>query len=72
MTPVILFRKDYSTEEELEVAKQYFPVVEFRSDVPANSLVIGRYSTLPYYAELEYDLWTKGSKLVNTIHQKRL
>lgn len=67
--PIILFRKDYSTEEELEIAKQYFDVVEHRSDVPPNSLVIGRYSTLPYYRELEYDLKSNGSELVNTFDQ---
>jgi len=69
MNPTILFRKDYSTEEELEIAKKYFNVVEYRSEVPSNSLVIGRYSTLPYYRELEHDLKTNGSKLVNTIDQ---
>lgn len=67
--PIILFRKDYSTEEELEIAKLYFDVVEYRSDVPSNSLVIGRYSTLPYYRELEYDLKSNGSELVNTYEQ---
>jgi len=69
MNPVILFRKDYTTEEEFEIAKKYFDVVEFRSDVPADSLVIGRYSTLPYYKELDHDLKINGSKLINSIDQ---
>lgn len=70
-TPIILFRKDYSTEDELEVAKQYFPVVEFRSEVPPNSLVIGRYSTLPFYKELDHDLKNNGSELINSSAQYR-
>ena len=69
MKPVILFRKDYSTEEEFEIAKQYLPVVAYRSDVPANSLVIGRYSTLPFYRELDHDLKANGSQLINSIDQ---
>lgn len=69
MNTTILFRKDYSTEEEFEIAKKYFNVVEYRSDVPSNSLVVGRYSTLPFYRELDYDLRSKGSKLVNSIDQ---
>jgi hypothetical protein len=69
MSPIILFRKEYSTEEEFEIAKKYFDVVELRSDVPSNSLVIGRYSTLPFYNELERDLKNNGSKLINS-HQQ--
>jgi len=66
--PVILFRRDgdLSTEEEFKVAQLYFPVVERRSQVPENSLVIGRYSVLPYYRELELDLASKNATLVNS------
>lgn len=69
MKPVILFRKDYSTEDEFEVAKKFLPVKEYRSDIPENCLVVGRYSTLPFYKELEYDVLSKNSKLVNTLKQ---
>lgn len=69
MTPVLLFRKDITTEEEFDVAKKYFPVYEYRSEVPAESLVIGRYSTLPFYKELEVDLLNNNSKLINSFQQ---
>jgi hypothetical protein len=67
--PIILFRKSLSEEGELEVCHQYFNVVEHRSEVPANSLVIGRYSTLPYYDELEKDL--SHSRLINSYSQHK-
>jgi len=69
MKPVLLFRKDYNTEEEFEIAKRYFDVYEYRSEVPAKSLVFGRYSTLPFYKELEIDLLNNDSKLVNSFSQ---
>lgn len=63
---VILFRKNYETEEELRIAKEYLPCIELRSQVPPGSLVIGRYSTLPFYKELEDDLKNNGSRLINS------
>ncbi len=69
MKPIILFRKDFDNESELEVAKKYFDVTEQRNSIPENSLVIGRYSTLPYYKELEQDIKLKGSKLNDTLQQ---
>lgn len=66
--PTILFRKDITTEEEFEIAKQYFDVVEFRSDAK-DSLVFGRYSTLPFYKELEQDLKNQNSELINSYKQ---
>lgn len=64
---VVLFRKTVDTTDELEVAKTHFQVVEYRSQVPPNSLVIARYSALPYYRELEEDLKANGSRLLNSI-----
>lgn len=69
MKPVVLFRKDYSTEDEFEKAKQHFDVKELRSKIEPNSLVIGRYSTLPFYYELEKDLAANGSRLINSHNQ---
>jgi hypothetical protein len=71
MKPIILFRADRDTEHELEAAQRYFPVVEIRSAVPANRLVIGRYSVLPFYKELEEDIECCASKLINTHRQHR-
>ena len=69
--PVILFRRcfdlnDVDLQEEFEIAGQYFNVVETRTEVPANSLVVGRYSVLPYYDELDKELKMKGGRLINT------
>lgn len=69
MKPIILFRKDFDNESELEVAKKYFDVTEQRNSIPDNRLVIGRYSTLPYYKELEKDIKLKGSKLNDTYQE---
>lgn len=66
MRPVVLFRGALAEEGELEVCRQYFSVWESRMLVPENSLVIGRYSVLPYYDELERDLALRGSRLLNT------
>ena len=64
----VLFRRSLDTEHEFKSASQYFNVCEYRAAVPPESLVIGRYSVLPYYNELEKDLLFKGSKLINSYH----
>lgn len=66
---VILFRKDIDTEEELSVAQKYFNCYEFRSQIDKNSIVIGRYSVLPFYKELEAELNLKNSSLINSFKQ---
>lgn len=68
MKPVILFRASLAEEEELLTAKKYFEVVEQRNSIK-DSYVIGRYSTLPYYKELEEDLKVNNSILVNSYEQ---
>jgi len=70
METKILFRKDLDTEEEFEIAKQYFPVVESRMNIH-DSLVIARYSALPFYNELEEDLTYNNSKLINSYRQHK-
>ena len=73
----ILFRntwhhnQELETKEEFEIAKKYFPVFEFRSEIPKGSLVIGRYSVLPFFQELEMELAKNGSRLINTYQQHR-
>lgn len=66
MQPTILFRSDLDSENEAAVASQYLPTVASRTRVPQNSLVVGRYSVLPFYQELERDLAVYGARLVNT------
>lgn len=71
---VVLFRKQFEDfgddlkQEFLECSK-HFDVVEYRSNIPRNSLVIGRYSVLPFYKELERELSQRGSSLINTYTQ---
>lgn len=66
MEPVILFRSSLAEEEELSCAKKYFNVIESRADIKKGQLVIGRYSVLPYYRELEIDVLKLGAQLVNS------
>lgn len=75
--PVVLFRKsfhadDASTAVEFKAAQRNFHVIEHRAEVPPQSLVIGRYSVLPFYKELQQDLKliNKG-KLINSHRQHR-
>ena len=58
-----------STEED--AAKKYFKVVRQRTKIHPWELVIGRYSVLPFYVELEKDICNQGSWLINTYQQHR-
>ncbi len=69
LKPVILFRDSLAEHQEMEVASKYFTICHFRAQVPQNSLVIGRYSVLPFYKELTQDLQENGSCLVNSYQQ---
>jgi hypothetical protein len=66
----ILMRRVHDDEEEITTAKKYFDVVEQRSQIPYNRIVVGRYAVLPYYKELELDLPT-SSKLINSYVQHK-
>jgi hypothetical protein len=70
MQPVVLFR-NIDCPEEYQTCSKYFLTVENRVAIPQNSLVIGRYSVLPYYKELEKDLSLLNSKLINSYEQHR-
>lgn len=71
MKPVVLFRSDKWSADEKEVCKKHFPVADTRMRLPTDSLVIGRYSVLPFYYELQQDLETINSKLINSHHEHR-
>lgn len=71
MNPVILFRQDTDNKYEIESASEYFPIHHFRSRISPRSLVIGRYSVLPFYKELEEDLSYGKSVLINSWRQHR-
>jgi hypothetical protein len=70
MEPVLLFRKELASKYELQHAAKYFPIEESRVHC-ANRLVVGRYSVLPMYQELERDLELLGSRLINGYDQHR-
>lgn len=67
---VVLFREDRDNHEEFEVCQKYFKTVRQRTEC-RNEVVIGRYSCLPYYQELELDLSYNGSCLLNSYKQHR-
>lgn len=71
MKHTVLFRSDRYSEEEKLICEKYFPVYSTRMKVPKESLVIGRYSVLPYYKELVTDLAEVGSSLINKFHEHR-
>jgi len=64
--PIIYFRGSLAEEDEKAAAAQYFSIVERRTAVPAGSLIIPRYSALPFNEELEDDVRALGSQLINT------
>lgn len=70
---VILFREldHHQTDEELLCAKEAMTVITSRSLTLQGELVIGRYSVLPFYKELERDLAYNGSSLINTHREHR-
>lgn len=71
MSAIVLFRADLDADGELDAARRHLPVVPYRTQVPPGSLVIARYSALPFYAELERELALNGSRLANSHRQHR-
>lgn len=69
MLPVILFRTSLDQENEFHISSKYFTTFDSRTKLPKNSLVIGRYSVLPFYKELENDLKNIDCELVNSYPQ---
>jgi len=66
MKPVVLFRQDNDNIEEYDIAINYFDVYTQRTVIPKDSLVIPRYSALPFFRELQYDIMNVDSKLINS------
>ena len=69
MKPVVLIRESEISPEELAAIRDNFYVTSSRMKVPEGSLVIGRYSCLPFYKEQYQDLSYIGSKLINSIRE---
>ena len=66
MKPVLLVRKEFASKYELRHAEKYFEIKESRVACQ-ESLVIGRYSILPFYEELQHDLSLLGSRPINSV-----
>ena len=68
-----LFRIWNEDEEEFNIASEYldFPVFRFRSEIPNDQKVIGRYSVLPFRKELGEELELKNSHLINSYSQHK-
>jgi len=71
--PVVLFVSpsdpsgEYAAEEK--ICGQHFVIVNSRMKITGGDLVIGRYSVLPMYRQLEADIKHVGGTLVNSYRQ---
>lgn len=70
MKPLLLVRNQYMSKYEHQFASKHFQVEESRMACK-NNLVVGRYSVLPFYEELDRDLRMVGSKLINDYDEHR-
>lgn len=71
MHPQILFRQNKDNEEELRaIIHAGFDVTRSRNKTYGD-ITVGRYSVLPYYKELENDLFYNDSQLVNSYDQHK-
>lgn len=66
---VCLFRKNHTNKTEYLTASLLLPTFTQRCALPENSIVIGRYSVLPYYHEVIEDLAVRHCTLVNDLYQ---
>lgn len=66
----ILYRPGMGEADEEEIAARYFKVIRHRTEIQPG-LVIPRYSALPYYDELEWDVRKMGGKLINSLEEHR-
>lgn len=67
----ILFRQDNDNRAEFQAAQDIWGpdrCTRFLSDIPRGSLVVGRYSVLPFYKDVEDEIQHNGSRLINSIH----
>jgi hypothetical protein len=72
MQPVILYRNLGLSSDEVEIAAAEaagFRVLKNRVRIGRDELVVGRYSVIPYFVELEEDLNLLGSRLINSKYE---
>lgn len=71
----VLYRDQGSPSEDAEerdaIVRHFGPggLIQSRVAVSPGDLVVGRYSVLPYYRDLEQDLLALGARLINTTTQ---
>jgi hypothetical protein len=69
MKPAVYYRRSLAPIEEVEAIRKYFEVsADTMASVPG-CLVAGRYSVLPFYADIQRELALHGSRLLNTYSQ---
>lgn len=68
---VVLYRSSYDNAAEKATASKEFVVYSNRTSITGGDLVVGRYSVLPFYAELEVDVKSLGGNLINTYEAHR-
>lgn len=68
-SPVVLYRESTMEKDEIFQMNKHIVSVKSRMDVHGGDLVIGRYSVLPMYKDLEIDLNSVGAVLINTYRQ---
>lgn len=66
--PTFLYRKSLIEKNELDIASQYFTVTDCMVGIQ-NDVVIGRYSCVPFYDEVDKGLRAQNSHLVNSLRQ---
>ena len=67
MESVVLFRNLLGEEnQEIAECSCIFSTYHNRAEIPKGSLVIPRYSALPFYLEMEKDIEMLGSQLINS------
>lgn len=71
MRPVVLFRPPDMDKDEVAASSACFPTFRERTRIQKDDLVIGRYSVLPFFADLQADADYVGATLINNIKQHR-
>jgi ATP-grasp domain, R2K clade family 3 len=69
MRNVILYRGTDFEKDEMESASWFFDCTNRRPFIQKDDLVIGRYSSLPYYLEQAKDISYVGAQLINSYQQ---
>jgi hypothetical protein len=66
--PIIFYRNLFK-DNEFEIASKYFDITSSRVFNTSDRLVIGRYSVLPFFQEVEKDLGILNARLINNFKQ---